>query len=503
MFKYAKKSFSFEKTFNMIILNIDRTNALPIYKQVMDGIKSLIAAQTLRVGDKVPSSRKLADQLGVNRTTVMRAYEELWAEGYIESRSGSYSTVRERRSLSTNTGSLSRESIQWNKRLTSESKTIRDAYQTKDVYDQTDLISFLDLSPDNRIMPVEPFKRVINSVFREKTFIGLQYGKPQGYEGLRETICKQMQKHSIAIRADEIIIVDGAQNGLDLVCRALVKPGDTIIVEEPGYSMAHPLFAYCGAKVIGVPMTETGVSIELLEEKIKESKPVFVYTMPNFHNPTGITTTQEHREKLIALCESYSVPIVEDGFEEEMKYFGKAVLPLKSMDKIGLVIYVGTFSKVLFPGLRLAWVASNTELTKVLTAIKGTVSLSGNYLAQVAVDEFIRQGYYESHLRRLHKTYRKRMHKALSTIEKLDFGEKIKFTNPNGGYLVYGELREGIITENQLVEAALSNGVAITPGSKFYYREKNKTCFRLSIAHLDENQIGKGLHRLKQAIDSL
>ena len=488
----------------MLILNIDRSVSVPVYKQISDGIKSLISSSALNVGDKLPPSRKLADQLGINRTTVMRAYDDLWAEGYIESRSGSYSTVRKRRTLAIDSPTMEQSKVDWYSKFTDDTSHALERYfnRVEDKKDD-DCISFLDLSPDNAIMPVELLKKTMNSVLKEKPFLALQYGKPEGYRGLRESICNQMRKHCISVGQDEIIITNGAQNGIDLVCRALVKPRDIILVEEPGYSMAHPLFAFSGAQVIGVPMINEGVSLEMLEQRIVENRPAFFYTMPNFHNPTGITTSQEHREKLIGLCEQYKVPIVEDGFEEEMKYFGKAVLPLKSMDKNGLVIYIGTFSKVLFPGLRIGWIAANNQVIKALTAIKQTVDLSGNYLSQVAIDEFIRQGYYELHLRRLHKMYRKRMHAALTTLSKLDISEKVVFSKPQGGYLIYGELKDKQITEEQLTEASKKQGVYITAGSRFYSNPYNRACFRLSIAHLDEAKIKEGLFRLDKAINKL
>lgn len=492
------------KTIIMILIDIDKQKKIPVYQQIYIELKRMISESTLQAGDRLPSSRQLALSLGVNRSTIIRAYEELWTEGYLESRPGSYSIVRQRKELVQNLSAQTKTTYNWQKNLNIQTANLIEKLSNSNnqkIGNHT--ISFQDLSPDNRFIPIDEFRKSINYVLRNNGEIALQYGHAQGYEPLREILAKQMNKHNLSIHADEIIITNGAQDGINLIIRALAKPGSVILTENPGYPNAHLLFKYSNAKVIGIPMERDGINLDVLEKQIRKHCPVFIYTMPNFQNPTGITTSQIHREKLLNIAEKYRVPLIEDGFEEEMKYYGKAALPIKSMDSKNQTIYLGTFSKVLFPGIRIGWVAGNKQLIHALTDVKRITDISSNYLAQVALEHYLSQGKYEIHLRKLHKEYRKRMQVALQTINQLFPEELVEFTNPIGGYLIWGKLKDQTISETKLIQETQKQLVAITPGSKFFLNEPKNCCFRLSIAHLDERQIEEGLIRFKKSINNI
>ena len=186
----------------------------------------------------------------------------------------------------------------------------------------------------------------------------LDYADTTGWLPLKEVIAKRMCNHGVMVSTEEVLVTAGAQQALDLVLRYLTNPGDGVVVEAPTYGMAHSLFKLHEVQAIEVPLLADGMDLDTLQQVLrkKRQRPKLIFTMPNFHNPTGITTGQQHRERLLALCEEHRVPLLEDGFEEEMKYFGQAVLPVKSMDNRGIVMYVGTFSKVVFPGLRIGWI---------------------------------------------------------------------------------------------------------------------------------------------------
>jgi GntR family transcriptional regulator/MocR family aminotransferase len=341
----------------MILLNVNKNNKTPVYKQIVKQLIELIDEGTLMPGDKLPSTRSLANQHQLNRNTVYKAYEELWALGYIESKSGSYSTIRERKNIAKKLAS-NKENIDWSTKINSTSQKLIES-NNKSENQEKDYIDFTPLSPDPGIIPSEEFRKCINDSLRNSGPYNLSYGSPYGYDPLREFISNHMRLHGINVTKDEIIVTSGAQHAIELIIKLLAEPDSDILIESPTYSAIIPLLKYYDANVLEIPMNEHGVDLQVLESLLKTHKPKLLYTMPNFHNPTGITTNQAHREKLLEICERYEIPVIEDGFVKEMKYFGKNILPVKSMDKLGLVFYVGTFSKVLFPGIRVGWIASN------------------------------------------------------------------------------------------------------------------------------------------------
>jgi DNA-binding transcriptional MocR family regulator len=245
-------------------------------------------------------------------------------------------------------------------------------------------------------------------------------------------------------------------------------------------------------------MREDGMDLGHLERRLRRGNVALVYTMPNFQNPTGITTSQAHRERLLALCEEHCVPLVEDGFEEELKYMGHTVLPIKSMDRAGLVAYVGTFSKVIFPGLRVGWIAAHRDCIERLLAISRVSLLSGNVLTQAAVSHFCDQGSYEEHIRRVHKTYRGRMKTLLRSLRAC-MPAGVTWSEPAGGYTLLLRVRSTVSEERVLVDMRKA-GVLLSPGSLYFPGRPDSPCFRLCIANLTEDLIEEGCRRLGRVL---
>jgi DNA-binding transcriptional MocR family regulator len=330
----------------------------------------------------------------------------------------------------------------------------------------------------------------------------LSYGEYQGYEPLRQDIAHRLQIHGISANPDEILITNGAQQAIELVLKLFGKKGSHVAIEEPTYANVIPLIHLNGLQISGIPMESDGMNLPILEDTIKKQKPSLVYTIPNFQNPTGITTSQIHREELLTICEKHQVPVIEDGFEEEMKYFGKAVLPIKSMDKKKVVIYLSTFSKVLFPGIRMGWIAADKECIARLTAIKRFCDLSSSTVIQAALSAFIRNGYYNAHLRRMHRTYRKRMSTALESLDAW-MPDTVTWTKPDGGYTLWVSLPNSYGTEKAFKAALINNGVLVSPGIYYYYGSKEQKSFRISISSLNEKEIAEGVSRLGKALTQI
>jgi DNA-binding transcriptional MocR family regulator len=489
------------------LINIEKDRAGPIFRQIMDRIVEMVDAGTLAPGARLPATRSLAEQLGVNRSTVYRAYQELWSMGYLESRPGSYSRIRKRIRLAPVPPKTPPSLIDWASRCTGPTRTLCEAFSR-----ETDLIGpvpdgatidFVPLAPDSRLFPLDDFRKCMNRTLVREGHRLLQYGSPQGYEPLRKIIAERMRRHSMKVSADEILITTGAQNAIQILVQALTEPGDKVVIEMPTYSRAMGIFRLGGVTMSGVSMNDDGMDLTALERLLGRITPAMVYTIPNFHNPTGITTDQAHRERLLRICERRAIPLVEDGFEEEMKYFGKPVLPIKSMDHQGVVIYLGTFSKVLFPGLRIGWVAAEKALIDRLTRVQQASILSGNLLGQAALARFCRQGYYDRHVRRFHRAYRRRMKTALSALERHFPAHQVTWTRPAGGYTIWVGLTRLALGEAELLGCFTKNKVRVMPGSVHYHGDQRGLSFRLSIAHLDEGGIETGIRRLGRAIRRL
>jgi DNA-binding transcriptional MocR family regulator len=489
-----------------MIIHIDKSLSLPVYRQIIEKIKTLIDQGVVAPGTCLPSSRRLARKLGVNRTTIYQAYEELQAQGYLQSRPGSYNIVQ-RRMREAIYDPLAKSSIRWDRASSRPAGKVYEIFTRYSPERPAHLSSTLEpidlasLDPDERLHPVGDFRKCASVVLEKMGAETLKYGAHQGYLPLREYIAQRLRLHGVAASGREILITNGAQQGIDLVTRMLSRPGSAAVVEAPTYASLLPLLEFNGAGVRAVPMREDGMDLDCLERVLAAERVSFVYTMPNFQNPTGITTTHEHREKLLAICSRAHVPIVEDGFEEDMKYYGKVDLPVKSIDHQNLVIYIGTFSKALFPGLRIGWVTADADCIRRLLAIKRFSDLGSGSFVQAVLHAFCQFGYYELHLRRLHRIYRKRMDAALKAMaESMPPG--VLWTRPLGGYTLWVRLPRKM-TEEDYRETICPFGVLVSPGSYYFPRTRRSEFMRLSIASLNEEEIREGISRLGKALREL
>jgi DNA-binding transcriptional MocR family regulator len=486
-----------------MIIEIDRNLARPLYRQVIDKIKSLIDQGTLIPGSRLPASRRLARMLGVNRTTVYQAYEELQAQGYVQSRPGSYSIVRKRMREAVY-DPQARSRIRWDRASSSSACKVYEIFsryspeRPAGLSAGMDPIDLASLDPDQRLHPVRDFRKCVDVTLEKKGAETLKYGPHQGYLPLRDYLAQRLRLHGVATSEREILITNGAQQAIDLVTRMLSRPGRSVVIETPTYANLLPLLGFNGAGVQGIPMREDGMDLDYLEEVLATKKVSFVYTMPNFQNPRGITTTHEHRERLLALCSRARVPIVEDGFEEDMKYFGKVDLPVKSIDHQNLVIYIGTFSKALFPGLRVGWITADADCIRRLLAIKRFSDLGSGSFVQAVLHAFCQFGYYEIHLRRLHRIYRKRMEAALKAMEEY-MPRGVGWTRPLGGYTIWVRIPKKL-TEEGFRQALYPFGVLASPGAYYFPRKRRSEFIRLSIASLNEAEIREGISRLGKAL---
>jgi DNA-binding transcriptional MocR family regulator len=488
-----------------MLLRIDRGGRVPIHRQIFDQVAGLVENGSLRPGERLPATRALAAKAGVNRSTVYRAYQELWARGYLEARPGSYSTVRSRLRPVRPVPAAAAGRIDWGRVSAPAARRMFDDLERMSREASAPAgprdINFSTLTADRALCPVDALKRAVRKALDDKGRELLDYGDPAGYRPLRETLARAMRVHGISVGADEILVTNGSQHGLDLVLDLLGRPGAIAATESPTYSFAIPLLRFHGLAIREIPMRPDGMDLDALEKRLSRERVALVYTVPNFHNPTGISTSQAHRERLLAICEARGVPIVEDGFEEELKYFGKVVLPVKSMDSGGIVIYLGTFSKVVFPGLRVGWIAAHRDCIRRLLAINRFCALSGSTLGQAALARFCDEGSYEEHVRRVHKAYRRRMEAMLRGLKAHLPARGVEWTEPAGGYTLWVRVTAGRdVEEHRLFERLRKEGVLVTPGSLSFPGRPGGVSFRLSVCNLREEQIEEGCRRLGRVL---
>jgi DNA-binding transcriptional MocR family regulator len=493
----------------MLLLKLDDSGKRTKSRQIVEGVRKKIERGELRPSERLPSTRRLAESLGFHRSTVAIAYQELWALGFLDLRPGARPVVRERIPLVELSEKSATSLIRWTAHASPRSRRIRRDYLEYKALSparspgERRIIDFGSLDMDRRLFPVAAFRSCLNRVLRERGDALLRYGDPQGYFPLRETIADRLRSHGLSATAAEILVTDGSQHAIDLVLRMIAAPGRSIAVESPTYNVALPLIRFHGLRVIGIPVREDGMDLSSLETALGREKPALVYTIPNFQNPTGTLMAQAHRERLLALCEKHRVPILEDGFEEEMKYSGRVVLPVKSMDAGGVVIYCGTFSKVLFPGVRIGWIAARPECLEHLTAIRRFSGLASNGVLQAAMDEFCREGSYDRHIGRMHRVFRKRMRLALRELRERIPPEWAEWTEPDGGYLIWLRAKPGRGHRPDWATLFPANGLRVSPGETYFANGTPSAFFRLSISTLDEAEIAEGIRRLSGALKTM
>jgi 2-aminoadipate transaminase len=374
---------------------------------------------------------------------------------------------------------------------------------------QPDVISFAGGMPAPELFPIKEIEEACVKVLREHGAKALQYGITEGYVPLREFIVEKMGRYGIVASVDNVLITTGSQQGLDLVSKILLDPGDVIIVEAPTFVGALQSFRAYQASYASVPLDEDGMIVELLEPRIVETHPKFMYVLPNFQNPGGVTLSTERREGVVSLARQYGVPILEDDPYGELRYEGEYLEPLvvisarqNGQDPAGYfkgdVIYMSTFSKTLAPGLRLGWVVAPVEVVQKLVQAKQGADLHTSNLDQMMAYEVVRNGFLEEHVKEIREMYRQRRDAMLSALER-QMPEGVVWTHPQGGLFLWVQLPEGVDCLD-LTEAAIEQKVAFVPGTAFYADGRGRDAFRLTFAACPEDMIEEGIKRLGKAI---
>jgi 2-aminoadipate transaminase len=371
--------------------------------------------------------------------------------------------------------------------------------------EKTDLISFAGGLPASEVFPMQQFKAAAYKVLTEAGSKSLQYSTTEGYWKLRDMIARHTARYGIMVRPENILLTNGSQQALDLIGKVFLNPGDRVAVERPTYLGALQAWNAYQAEYVGIRMDDDGMMIHELEEALR-SGPKFLYALPNFQNPSGVTLSLERRKQVVKLADQWGVPIVEDDPYGQLRFKGEhipslAVLDGQERDRnayTGNVIYLSTFSKTLAPGIRLGWIVAPVEvISKLVQAKQGSDLHTGTFVQMVAY-EVARGGFLDRHVRHIRSVYRVRRDTMLAALKRY-MPPGVQWTQPEGGLFIWVCLPEGVDTW-ELLKDAVEQKVAFVPGTAFYDDGSGKNTMRLNFSAPQPEQIEEGIQRLGKVL---
>ncbi|WP_353097388.1 PLP-dependent aminotransferase family protein [Tissierella praeacuta] len=364
---------------------------------------------------------------------------------------------------------------------------------------QPNIISFAGGMPAPESFPVEELIKIGRDVLEKTGTQALQYGPTEGYQPLREIIAKRMAKVKVDAKAENILVTSGSQQGLDFAAKIFINPGDVIVCESPTYLGAINAFKAYEPKFIEVSTDKDGMKMEELEEVLKNNDNVkFIYVIPDFQNPSGKTWSVERRIKLVELANKYNVAIIEDNPYGELRFEGEILPAVKHYDTEGRVAFLGTFSKILCPGLRLGWVVADKEFLSKFVLVKQGADLQSSTISQMEVARFLEIYNIDDHIKKIIDIYKARRDVMIKTMEE-EFPEGVSFTYPEGGLFTWVVLPE-YMNARELALKALEQNVAYVPGGSFFPNGGNENTFRLNYSNMNEEKIMEGIKRLAKVI---
>lgn len=476
---------------NQIIL--DAEERTPLYRQISQQTEQMVHEGRLKPGTRLPSERKMAELLQVSRMTITLAYEDMKTRGVVRSQQGSGTFIMRGPRIE-----RTEQVVTWHTSF---------AYQTGNVSHAMEEI--MGFGGDPRLIPLAGVGTApevhpgieLSQYFAEhlrRNPILLQLPTPtQGYEPLRVDLLSWLQEIGIHATQKEVMIVQGAMQGLDLISRLFLGPGDYVIMEDPGFLAASDAFTATGAKILRITLDEEGLRTESLENLLMQFPVKFIYVTPTFHNPTGISMSLRRRKHLLELAKKYRVLIVEDD-PYSLLYYGKKPLPpLRAMDEDNLVIYIQTFSKYLFPGLRVAVLVAPEGIVSNLSKVKQRIDLHSNNLSQVAVHAYLTEGRLSHHVEKLRQAYANRLEIISQLLRDIP---DIRCQLPEGGVFLWCKIPTSIRAE-RLLQFAIHKGVAFVPGNWMSGVGLGDHYMRLAFTHPSLDMLKKGIHLISEALD--
>jgi 2-aminoadipate transaminase len=457
---------------------LDTESDSPLYRQLYIQVRDLIESGSIARGARLPATRELAGQLGLNRTTVSAAYELLETEGLITGHVGRGSFVA---------GVPS--GLDW-RELLGPAASVSPAAPTS-----TPIAGFSSSRPSEHLFPMEEFRSTCAEVIQSaEAQTILQLGSPAGYPPLRRYLLDLARAEGLARDTDDVLITSGCQQAFDLLQRTLIRKGETVLIEDPVYLGVKNAFERGGARLIGVPVGANGIDLEALERLVTRERPRLLIVTSNFQNPTGATLPLAARQTLLRITQAAGVVVVENDIYGALVYEGDSIAPLKKLDASGDTVLLRSFSKLAFPGLRVGWVIGPRALIASLTEAKLWSDLHTDQLSQAVLLRFAESGRLEQHRQQALQAGRERLHAVLDACEKY-LPKGAKYTRPRGGMSLWVTLPEPL-DAGELLPRAEREGVTYLPGKYFSVTRPQANSLRISFAGMTPDQIRSGIEIL-------
>ncbi|MTI83071.1 MAG: PLP-dependent aminotransferase family protein [Firmicutes bacterium] len=479
-------------------IKLNHQSKAPLYLQIAEAVTAKIKDFSLPPGSKLPPERELAEIIGVSRTTAINAYRKLEQQGLIQSKIGSGTYVAE----SSDAADELSSAVPWSQLFKPYPQTPLSSIMKEmvSVLNFDEIISLGTGMPDPAYYPVEQFETLLHrhmGSFNKNAFAHIS---TEGFAPLKSSVAAHVRSKGINATAEETIILSGSQQGLYLLSNVLLEPGDYVVTESPTFIGAIQVFQAAGAKVLTLPTGE-GFSLSILEDYLIRYRPKMLYVIPTFQNPTGSVLSESRRRELLSLASRHRLVVVEDDPYSELYFEDKPPLPLKAMDTYGGVVYLSTFSKILFPGLRTGFIVSDPALINRLAVEKQYVDLHSSNISQLMLHLYLEHGDLAGHLSGMRKIYKKRRD-VLAKAIKRNFGDQIVFNLPGGGFYFWCKINSSVTT-NKLLHETTKNGVTFIPGNAFYSDLSGDREFRLCYASIDESTISEGVKRMSKSFQQL
>jgi GntR family transcriptional regulator/MocR family aminotransferase len=486
------------------VIDLDREAVLPPFLQIARALAADIQRGRLRPGHRLPGSRRLAESLQVHRNTVLAALAELMAEGWLETTPGGGTFVT--RAIPDH---RARPQSALSRRLGIRARMpARPAFTLPDApagYRQPILprgtLNVSSGSPDIRLVPVKAIGRAYRRVLARHGAEVLTYGASEGHVALRSALAAMLtDTRGLAVGADDVFVTRGSQMALTLAARALLRPGDVVAVEQIGYRPAWEAFRAAGATVVPVPIDADGIEVDALARLTKRAAVRAVYVTPHHQYPTTVTLKAARRLALLALARAERIAIVEDDYDHEFHYDGHPVLPLASVDHAGLVVYIGTLSKILAPGFRLGYIVAPPAVLRSVGALRSLLDIQGDLPTEAAVASLVEDGELQRHVARVRRVYASRREILANSLRKA-FGDRVQFTVPAGGMALWVNLRMNVDFD-LWARRSVERGVSWYTGRRYSFDGQPIPFARFSFAWLNERELPEAVKRMAAACPS-
>ncbi len=475
---------------------VDRDSEEPIYRQLIRHIRVQVESGSLTAGSRLPASRDLARQLNISRISVVNAYAELRAEGYLSAHAGRGTFVAgDRDSAAAPAMSMPQPAPPTNEPNSLPDRSIREMMR---LARKPGVINFSNGLPPSDFFPVAHLRDAINTILDRDGARALGYEVPEGYAPLRTSVRDYVSALGIRCSTDHVLITGGTQQAIDLIVQAVLSEGDLLVTESPTYLGMIDIARTRRVQLRGVCMDDDGIRLDSLENFIIDNHPKLIYVMPTFQNPTGRVMPLHRRRQLINLAQEYNIPILEDGVYHEFRYEGEGLPPLKALDDSGIVIHASGFTKNLLPGMRIGYVIADGPHYERILRVKQAADISTPGLNQRAIHLMLERGALAQQLERNNRELRRRRDVALNAAARhLPPGSR--WNVPQGGLYLWIELPKSGPTAAELFISAIQMGVGYAIGNVFYTNGHGTYNMRVNFASQKPADIEEGFRRLGRA----